>query len=195
MYASVPDGQSWRSSTQCWKEEGLCSIWSMVIGTTETITLFYIFSFTERKRVHANIASLPNRKWGACGFLSGMLGLWWLVSSLETSQLLVPFCPSVPSGPRAELLTMDGFRHLSLLPDEYLPPLPAFSVKFLLLGVFLLELYDSLLQPPQGVVREDQGSRKVVRNLPKYHILYLQIQNKANGMRTKADQGRTEGKA
>lgn len=76
---------------------------------------------------------------------------------------------------------MDGFRHLSLLPDEYLPPLPAFSVKFLLLGVFLLELYDSLLQPPQGVVREDQGSRKVVRNLPKYHILYLQIQNKANG--------------
>lgn len=86
----------------------------------------------------------------------------------------------VTNGPLAETLTADGFRHLSLFPDEQLPPLPAFSVKFLLLGVFLLELYDSFLQPIEGVVGEDQGPREVFRHLPKYHILYLQKQNKAN---------------
>lgn len=122
-------------------------------------------------------------------FLSVMPDLWLLFSKPGTSHLLAPFCPSkCNSGPRVELLTMDGFGHLSLLPDQHLPPLPAFSVKFLLLGVFLLELDDSLLQPPQGVVRKDQGSRKVRRHLPKDHILYLQTQNKAMRNQNQSDE-------
>lgn len=152
------------------------------------------FLYTKRNGLHANIFSLSNRKRRVICFLSVMPGLWLLFSKLGTSHLLAPFHPrKCNSGPRVELLTMDGFGHLSLLPDQHLPPLPAFSVKFLLLGVFFLELDDSLLQTPQGVVRKDQGSRKVGRHLPKDRILYLQIQNKArrnqNQSRQRSDRG------
>lgn len=154
------------------------------------------FLYTKRKRLYANIFSLSNRKPRVFCFFSVMPDLWLLFSKPGTSHLLAPFCPSkCNSGPRVELLTMDGFGHLSLLPDQHLPPLPAFSVKFLLLGVFLLELDDSLLQPPQGVVRKDQGSRKVRRHLPKDHILYLQTQNKAMRNQNQTKVRRKEGKA
>lgn len=143
-------------------------------------TLFYI-SYSQRERdCKPTFFSLSNRKLRVFCFLSAMQGLQLLFPKAGTSHLLAPVCPSkCNSSPRVELLTMDGFGHLSLLSDQHLPPLPAFSVKLLLLGVFLLKLDDSLLQPPQGVVRKDQGSRKVGRHLPKDHTLYLQIQNKA----------------
>lgn len=81
---------------------------------------------------------------------------------------------TVLARPWASILTMYGFCHFSLFSDELFTSLSPFFVEFLLLGIFLLELTDSFLQPSQGMVREDQSTRKIARYFSKYHILYLQ---------------------